>query len=137
MLILNNKQSYSNYLHELFWDYKNPRFIIESGFKSKAGYNGTRRVISFYLVLFQSFFRSKTSCWGQCGQFFSKFAICRCSMNYTIWHKLFVIGSNPHIAIPRISKRTVSFDWFLSGLEWIRNLEFCLLKLLIFYQKVL
>ena len=23
---------------------------------------------------------------------------------------------------------TVSFDWFLSGLEWILNLEFCLLN---------
>ena len=33
--------------------------------------------------------------------------------------------------------RTVSFDWFLSGLEWILNLEFCLIKLLIFYQKLL
>ena len=32
---------------------------------------------------------------------------------------------------------TVSFDWFLSGVEWILNLEFCLLKLLIFYQKLL
>ena len=32
---------------------------------------------------------------------------------------------------------TVSFDWFLSGLEWILNMEFCLLKLLIFYQKLL
>ena len=32
---------------------------------------------------------------------------------------------------------TVSFVWFLSGSEWILNLEFCLLKLLIFYQKLL
>ena len=32
---------------------------------------------------------------------------------------------------------TVSFEWFLSGLERILNLEFCLLKLLIFYQKLL
>ena len=32
---------------------------------------------------------------------------------------------------------TVSFDWFLSHLEWILNMEFCLLKLLIFYQKLL
>ena len=32
---------------------------------------------------------------------------------------------------------TVSFDQFLSGLEWILNLEFSLLKLLIFYQKLL
>ena len=32
---------------------------------------------------------------------------------------------------------TVSFDWFLSGWEWILNLEFCLLKLLIFYQKLI
>ena len=33
--------------------------------------------------------------------------------------------------------RTVSFDWFLSSLESILNLEFCLLKLFIFYQKLL
>ena len=32
---------------------------------------------------------------------------------------------------------TVSFDWFQSGLVWIPNLEFCFLKLLIFYQKLL
>ena len=32
---------------------------------------------------------------------------------------------------------TVSFDWFLSGIEWHIYLEFCLLKLLIFYQKLL
>ena len=32
---------------------------------------------------------------------------------------------------------TVSFDWFLSSLEWLLNLHFCLLKLLIFYQKLL
>ena len=32
---------------------------------------------------------------------------------------------------------TVSFDWFLSGLEWILNLEVSLLQLLIFYQKLL
>ena len=32
---------------------------------------------------------------------------------------------------------TVSFYWFLSGLEWILNLEFCLVKLLLFYQKLL
>ena len=32
---------------------------------------------------------------------------------------------------------TVSFDWFLSSFEWILHLEFCLLKLLIFYQKLL
>ena len=31
---------------------------------------------------------------------------------------------------------TVSFDWFLSSLEWILNLEFCLIKLLK-YQKLL
>ena len=31
---------------------------------------------------------------------------------------------------------TVSFDWFLSGLELILNLEYCLLNLLIFYQKL-
>ena len=31
----------------------------------------------------------------------------------------------------------VSFDWFLSSLEWILNFEICLLKVLIFYQKLL
>ena len=35
------------------------------------------------------------------------------------------------------SLHTVSFDWFLLDLEWIFNLEFGLLKLLIFYQKLL
>ncbi len=30
----------------------------------------------------------------------------------------------------------VSFDWFLSGLEWM-NLEFRLLQILLFYQKLL
>ena len=33
---------------------------------------------------------------------------------------------------PNKTLHTISFDWFLSGLEWILNLEFCLLKLLIF-----
>ena len=28
---------------------------------------------------------------------------------------------------PQEAMHTVSFDWFLSGLEWILNLEFCLL----------
>ena len=32
---------------------------------------------------------------------------------------------------------TVIFHWFLFGLEWILNLAFCLLKLLIFYHKLL
>ena len=32
---------------------------------------------------------------------------------------------------------TVSFGWFLFGLEWILNLQFCLLKHLMFYQKLL
>ena len=36
-----------------------------------------------------------------------------------------------------LAVHTVSFDLFLSGLEWILNFEFCLLKLLIFYQKLL
>ena len=39
--------------------------------------------------------------------------------------------------MPRYRLHTVSFDWFLSNLEWILNLEFCLLKLLILYQKLL
>ena len=36
-----------------------------------------------------------------------------------------------------LTMHTVSFDWFLSGLELILNLEFCFLKLFIFYQKLL
>ena len=35
------------------------------------------------------------------------------------------------------SFHTVCFDWFLSGLEWILILDFCWLKLLIFYQAFL
>ena len=30
-----------------------------------------------------------------------------------------------------------SYDWFLSSLDWILNLEFCLQFFLIFYQKLL
>ena len=33
-----------------FSDLKNPRFIIESGFKSRAGYNGARTVYTFLAV---------------------------------------------------------------------------------------
>ena len=33
-------------------------------------------------------------------------------------------------------RHTVSFDRFLSDLVWILNLEFCLQKLFIFYQKL-
>ena len=39
-------------------------------------------------------------------------------------------------ATSSLTMHTVSFDWFLFGLEWILNLEFCLQKLLIFYQKL-
>ena len=42
-----------------------------------------------------------------------------------------------HLLFVTITLHTVSFDWFLSSLEWILNLKFCLLKLLIFYQKLL
>ena len=41
------------------------------------------------------------------------------------------------ISFLAVYTHTVSFVWFLSGLEWILNLEFCLLKLLIFYQNLL
>ena len=44
-------------------------------------------------------------------------------------------GGNDIFLFPTI--HTVSFHQFLSGLEWIINLEFCLLKVLIFYQKLL
>ena len=34
-------------MHWNFSDLKNPRFIIKSGFKSRAGYNGARTVVNF------------------------------------------------------------------------------------------
>ena len=37
-------------LHGNFFELQNPRFIIESGFKSRAGYNGARTV---YLTEYQ------------------------------------------------------------------------------------
>ena len=43
-------------------------------------------------------------------------------------------GKN-HCLDYRHPMHSVSFDWFPSGLEWILNLEFCLLTCLIFYQK--
>ena len=47
----------------------------------------------------------------------------------TIW--------DPTLSVKVHRMHIASFDWFLSGLEWILNFEFCLLKLLIFYQKLL
>ena len=44
---------------------------------------------------------------------------------------------SPNFTFFTLIHHTVSFDWFLSGLMWSLNLEFCLLKLLIFYQKLL
>ena len=49
------------------------------------------------------------------------------------WFKIFQELCRP-LQVPA---HTVSFDWFLSGLEWIINLEFCSLKLMLFYQKLL
>ena len=36
-----------------------------------------------------------------------------------------------------VTMHTVRFNWFLSGLEWILNLDFCLDFFLIFYKKLL
>ena len=38
-------------IHWNFSDLKNPRFIIQSGFKSRAGYNGARTVIDYNIFL--------------------------------------------------------------------------------------
>ena len=38
-------------IHRNFSDLKNPRFIIESGFKSRAGYNGARTVFGKVIPL--------------------------------------------------------------------------------------
>ena len=51
--------------------------------------------------------------------------------------KVRLLVKKKFLALYTVRVHTVSFDWFLSGLEWILNLEFCLLKLLIFYQKLL
>ena len=53
------------------------------------------------------------------------------------WYILFYLRSCTFFLFFRPGLHTVSFDWFLSGLEWILKLEFCLIKLLIFYQKLL
>ena len=52
---------------------------------------------------------------------------------FSIWDGSLATAKNAYLT----TIHTVSFDWFLSVLEWILNLEFCLLKLLIFYQKLL
>ena len=50
-------------------------------------------------------------------------------------------GPPPSLCETQISGKecmhAVSSDWFPSAFEWILNLEFCLTKLLIFYQKSL
>ena len=72
---------------------------------------------------------------------------------YVVQHIVVMVGStvvmmgfsligaiNVVVVVKKLHLTTVhteSFDWFLSGLEWIHHLEFCLQKLLIFYQKFL
>ena len=50
--------------------------------------------------------------------------------DFCVWYSVGKYCSTPVM-------HTVSFDWFLSGLEGILNVEFCLSKVLIFYQKSL
>jgi len=57
-------------------------------------------------------------------------------MNFDILSSLFFDYINFYLFLSN-PLHNVSFDWFLSGLEWIFNLELRLLKLLIFYQKLL
>ena len=56
---------------------------------------------------------------------------------HLIWKKSCITLNNWNNKIKHLpSMHTVSFDWFLSGLEWILNLVFSSRKLLIFYQKL-
>ena len=62
------------------------------------------------------------------------------SQKPTVMKRSYSMENLKNICPPKSSDvpmQTVSFDWFLSGLELIINLEFCLLKLLRFYQKLL
>ena len=43
-----------------FFESQNPRFIIESGFKSRAGYNGARTVVSFQTLHTKKIWENKT-----------------------------------------------------------------------------
>ena len=53
------------------------------------------------------------------------------------WHQMEIFLSTNCKAGQETQLPTESFDWFLSGIEWILNLDFHLLKLLTFYQKLL
>ena len=72
---------------------------------------------------------------------FRRFKMQQIMMNsFLLGHKLWEIGYGAYTKLVSTSLsfacntlHSVSFDWFLSGLEWILNLMFYLLKLLLFY----
>ena len=83
---------------------------------------------------------SINQCQAQCKMFSTSFII----VGVWIWIPFCSIYIDLERYISTYSKNfteqsihTVSFDWFMSSLEWILKLEFCLLELLIFYQKLL
>ena len=61
-----------------FFGLKNPRFIIESGFKSRAGYNDTRRVGKLNAAYLKSLFNNTQA--GARSFHFDKF------VNLSKWH---------------------------------------------------
>ena len=91
-----------------------PKFLIFMTLNVNATYNGIKR--NFLLRLRVFYFKVK---------------IFHCALLANLSPNCQENDQNQH------AMHTVSFYWFLSSLEWIINLEFCLLKLLIFYQKLL
>ena len=70
-------------------------------------------------------------------------AVAERAENIGIWCKILdmlaqfaVITNVRFTGLPNLVWFTESFDWFLSDSEWILNFEFCLQKLLTFYQKL-
>jgi hypothetical protein len=101
------------------------------------------------MMCFVHFFRVFLGCWLEmfCFDVFHKI-VATIALNWwdlqTCWEKIIECLCTLNLGS---SMNTVSFDWFLSGLEWILNLQVlesklqllkvCFLKLLIFYQKLL
>ena len=94
----------------LFISFSRPtKFLIFMTLNVNATYNGIKR--NFLLRLRVFYFKVK---------------IFHCALLANLSPNCQENDQNQH------AMHTVSFDWFLSSLEWIINLEFYLLKLLIF-----
>ena len=110
-----------------FSEPQNPRFIIKSGFKSRAGYNGARTVVDYFWQLFSFIWeyllntlKNKISLWLNSGQ--SCTLVIMPSLKFKSWTD-FDKGISKSLVIENISilvefpKLSDNEDWKI-GVTW-------------------